>query len=66
MTHAHHWLLESPGGPTVQGTCKTCGAVKEFQAWDESWGWNDGGEMARRKQRKRLKDRGMPKGLGAW
>lgn len=66
MTHAHHWLLESPSGPRVMGRCKTCGAEKDFQTWDESWGWNDGGEMDRRKQRKRLKDRGMPKGLGAW
>ena len=26
----HHWMLPAPGGPTSVGTCKHCGAVKEF------------------------------------
>jgi hypothetical protein len=26
----HYWMLPSPGGPTSTGTCKHCGAEKEF------------------------------------
>ena len=28
--HAHHWLVDSPNGPTSKATCKTCGAADEF------------------------------------
>ncbi len=31
--HAHHWLLGEPGGPVTTGTCKRCGAVREFRNW---------------------------------
>jgi hypothetical protein len=27
---AHHWVLPAPGGAKTQGTCKHCGAEKEF------------------------------------
>jgi hypothetical protein len=27
----HHWLIESPRGPTSMGICKLCGAQKEFR-----------------------------------
>ena len=27
---SHHWLIESPKGPTSKGVCKLCGATKEF------------------------------------
>ncbi len=27
----HHWLIESPNGPTSWGICKYCGARKEFK-----------------------------------
>jgi hypothetical protein len=27
----HHWLIESPHGPTSLGVCKLCGARKEFR-----------------------------------
>ena len=27
----HHWRLETPNGPTSTGTCKLCGASREFQ-----------------------------------
>jgi len=27
----HYWLVESPNGPTSKGTCKFCGAEKEFE-----------------------------------
>jgi hypothetical protein len=26
----HHWLIESPHGPTSWGTCKHCGERREF------------------------------------
>ena len=26
----HHWIIESPDGPTSFGICKHCGVVKEF------------------------------------
>ena len=27
-TRAHHWLFETPNGPTVRGECQRCGAVQ--------------------------------------
>jgi len=27
---SHHWIIESPDGPTSWGQCKHCGAEKEF------------------------------------
>lgn len=37
----HHWMLEAPKSPYTTGTCKLCGATKEFQhQWelqDENW-----------------------------
>ncbi len=26
----HHWIIESPGGPTSRGVCKFCGARDAF------------------------------------
>ena len=37
----HHWLIESPHGPTSMGSCKLCGAQKEFRNWAYSWLWED-------------------------
>lgn len=30
---AHHWIIETPNGPVSTGTCKKCGATKEFNNW---------------------------------
>lgn len=30
-TCAHHWIIESPSGPISKGTCRRCGAVREFR-----------------------------------
>jgi hypothetical protein len=37
----HHWLIESPHGPTSLGTCKLCGAQKEFRNSACDWLWED-------------------------
>ena len=29
-TCAHYWVIEPPDGPISKGTCKVCGAEKEF------------------------------------
>lgn len=26
----HRWIIEEPNGPTSLGTCKHCGATKEY------------------------------------
>jgi len=28
---SHYWVIESATGPTSQGICKFCGAVRDFQ-----------------------------------
>jgi len=35
----HHWLIESPHGATSMGSCKLCGAQREFRnsAGDRLW-----------------------------
>ena len=42
MTCAHHWLIESPAGPTSTGVCKHCGAVREFETYVEFAGYRCG------------------------
>lgn len=29
-TCVHHWIVELPNGPTSAGTCRLCGAVRDF------------------------------------
>ena len=31
--HFHRWRIEEPNGAISLGTCKTCGATKEFKNW---------------------------------
>ncbi|MEX2081066.1 MAG: hypothetical protein WEC33_05575, partial [Dehalococcoidia bacterium] len=31
--HAHRWRIDEPNGPVSLGTCKVCGAEKEFRNW---------------------------------
>ena len=33
--HAHRWRIEEPNGRVSQGTCRICGAAKEFKNWLE-------------------------------
>jgi len=38
-TCQHHWLIESPSGPTSVGQCKLCGAEREFRNSVGDSGW---------------------------
>jgi len=38
-TCQHHWIIESPNGPTSGGTCKICGTVREFKNSMPLSGW---------------------------
>lgn len=41
-TCIHRWRIESPNGtPIVSGTCKHCGAVREFRASEGDRGYAD-------------------------
>jgi hypothetical protein len=31
----HHWLIDTPTGPTSMGKCKLCGERKEFRNYDQ-------------------------------
>lgn len=42
----HFWLIETPNGPTSQGTCKQCGKIQLFRNSVASSTWNRG--VARR------------------
>jgi hypothetical protein len=45
---AHHWLIESPNGPTSRGTCKVCGELREFKNSVQITSWeSDGGHVNR-------------------
>jgi hypothetical protein len=37
----HHWLIESPHGPTSMGICKLCGAQREFSNSATDFLWED-------------------------
>jgi len=33
LDHKHRWRIAEPNGPVSVGTCKVCGAEKEFRNW---------------------------------
>ena len=35
----HHWVIDTPNGPTSVGTCKMCGEKQEFVNSLMSVGW---------------------------
>ena len=35
----HHWVIDTPNGPTSTGTCKLCGAMQDFVNSLGSVGW---------------------------
>ena len=49
----HHWMIDSPNGPTSQGVCELCGERGEFKNSMPVSGWDRAGA-----QRKRAKQAG--------
>ena len=49
----HHWLIDSPNGPTSQGTCKLCGQRNEFKNSTQGSGWDRESPQARRARQAR-------------
>ena len=49
VAHVHTWTLECPelDSPTVTGVC-SCGAEREFAAWEPERSWNNSDGEARR------------------
>ncbi len=45
----HHWVIQPATGPISQGSCRSCGAVKEFKNYVESAAWGDNRAAARAK-----------------
>ena len=41
MNHAHHYIVDTPNGPTAEGVCKACGATKKFSNYIEEYFVND-------------------------
>ena len=37
----HHWLIDSPGGPTSKGVCSLCGIERQFRNYLEGARWDD-------------------------
>ena len=54
---SHHWVIESPDGPTSVGRCKYCGAVKEFSNYLPYSSWAE--EKAANRKRPRRKGSGQ-------
>ena len=36
----HHWIIDTPNGPTSSGKCKKCGVSTEFRNSVQSSGWD--------------------------
>lgn len=43
----HHWMIESPNGPTSVGTCRACGEVREFKNSVQITSWESEGSHAK-------------------
>ncbi len=40
-TCQHHWIIETPEGPTSKGVCQNCHEVRDFENYREGKGpWN--------------------------
>ena len=51
--HSHHWLIDTPCGPTSEGVCRVCGLTRTFrnsQPELDNVGFRDGYFSARRIQ----------------
>ena len=49
----HHWMIESPNGPTSVGTCKLCGMRAEFRNSMPGSGWDRESPQAKRMRQAR-------------
>ena len=46
----HHWIIESPNGPTSIGKCRACGEVREFKNSIQITSWESEGSHLHRTQ----------------
>jgi len=44
----HHWVIESPNGPTSNGVCKVCGVIREFKNSIQVTSWESDGNHLHR------------------
>ena len=42
----HHWLIDSPGGPTSKGVCRLCGIERQFRNYLEGARWDEDASSA--------------------
>ena len=47
MTHAHHYVIETPNGALSHGRCRECGAERDFYNWTPEKGKKWGGGSAK-------------------
>lgn len=47
---SHHWVIESPNGPTSLGHCRTCGEEREFKNSIQITSWESEGSHVHRNQ----------------
>ena len=46
----HHWVIESPNGPTSRGCCRACGEIREFKNSVQITSWESEGNHQNRNQ----------------
>ncbi len=46
----HHWVIESPNGPTSVGRCRACGEIREFKNSIQITSWESEGNHVQRSQ----------------
>ena len=50
VTCRHHWLIETPEGPTSRGICRLCGEERVFENDFENYSGNNNGQGFRATQ----------------
>ena len=46
----HHWVIDSPNGPTSTGRCRVCGEIREFKNSIQITSWESEGNHLHRPQ----------------
>jgi hypothetical protein len=46
----HHWVIESPNGPTSLGRCSSCGELRQFKNSIQITSWESEGNHLHRNQ----------------